>query len=278
MGAKISYTEVKALFESKGFILLSTDYIDAVTPLDYICSCGNISKIRLSKLKLGQTCKACSMYRGGKYTLDQVRALFEVNNCFLLSNSYKDNNQILDYICDCGERSTIRLRNFMQGHRCINCAPMKMGLNSIIHGNTSIHAGFKLTNSQVVNYQARSLKFTCACGKVESISTTKYSINAVHLCKICKLKRQLANKTRSSVNYIEWRTAVYVRDDYTCAMCGIRGGDLAAHHINSWCTTEELRFEVNNGITFCKACHNNFHTKYGNKVSDLELKLFLGVN
>jgi hypothetical protein len=70
---------------------------------------------------MGQTCSFCSKYRTGKYTLDNVRAIFEVNGCFLLSETYKDNDQVLDYICDCGEQSTTRLRSFMRGYRCLEC-------------------------------------------------------------------------------------------------------------------------------------------------------------
>ena len=31
---------------------------------------------------------------------------------------------------------------------------------------------------------------------------------------------------------------------------------------------EELRTDVNNGITMCKECHKDFHTKYGYKNND----------
>ena len=277
-GQKANYADVKAEFESRGFTLLSETYEGALIPLDYICSCGNTSNIILSKVKAGQTCKACSMYRGGKYTLEQVRTLFEVNNCFLLSETYKDNDQVLDYICDCGEQSTIRLRSFMRGSRCIKCAPAKMGLGSITHGQTSIHSEFVLTNPQIISYQARSLTFKCTCGRLETLACNQNSINVAHLCRVCKLEHQLANKTRNSANYTEWRADVYARDDYTCAKCDLRGYDLTAHHIESWCTTEELRFEVDNGVTFCKPCHKDFHSLYGNKVSVVELKLFLGAD
>ena len=36
---------------------------------------------------------------------------------------------------------------------------------------------------------------------------------------------------RNSPRYREWRTAVFVRDGYTCQHCGQRGGKLNAHHI-----------------------------------------------
>lgn len=63
-------------------------------------------------------------------------------------------------------------------------------------------------------------------------------------------------KHNSDVRYVEWRTAVFVRDDFTCQRCGARGGDLQAHHVKSWARYPELRFEVANGMTLCRRpCH-----------------------
>jgi hypothetical protein len=45
------------------------------------------------------------------------------------------------------------------------------------------------------------------------------------------------------------------RDDYTCQMCGQRGGELQVDHIQSWKEYVELRFNINNCRTLCKSCH-----------------------
>jgi hypothetical protein len=61
----------------------------------------------------------------------------------------------------------------------------------------------------------------------------------------------------STERYRAWRLGVFERDDYTCqgASCGRRGGDLHAHHIKPWAWFPELRYDVNNGLTLCKPCH-----------------------
>lgn len=56
--------------------------------------------------------------------------------------------------------------------------------------------------------------------------------------------------------YKEWRKKVYARDKFTCRMCGFKGKSMEAHHIKKWAEFPALRFEVTNGITLCKNCHD----------------------
>ena len=64
---------------------------------------------------------------------------------------------------------------------------------------------------------------------------------------------------RCSSKMSKWRKFVFERDDYTCQICGKRGGNLNAHHIKPFSVSTELRFDVSNGITLCKKCHIKLH-------------------
>lgn len=62
-------------------------------------------------------------------------------------------------------------------------------------------------------------------------------------------------RIRHSLEYRQWRTAVFERDNYTCRFCSVRGGILQADHIKRFAHYPELRFNISNGRTLCVDCH-----------------------
>lgn len=75
--------------------------------------------------------------------------------------------------------------------------------------------------------------------------------------------------------YKNWRTTVFERDGYTCALCGDSvGGNLQAHHIRP---VRDHRndlaiYDVNNGITLCETCHdlvNGHEYSYANMFENI---------
>ena len=64
---------------------------------------------------------------------------------------------------------------------------------------------------------------------------------------------------RKTSEYKAWRKAVFERDNYTCQICGKRGGKLNAHHIERYRKCVERRTDLTNGITLCDVCHKKIH-------------------
>lgn len=64
------------------------------------------------------------------------------------------------------------------------------------------------------------------------------------------------HRLMSQSEYKQWRSDVFKRDNWTCQTCQARGVYLEAHHIKSWSKYPELRYELSNGVTLCKECHN----------------------
>lgn len=67
---------------------------------------------------------------------------------------------------------------------------------------------------------------------------------------------------RTSLEFKTWRKGVFERDNFKCAMCGKRGGNLHPHHIKLWSKHPDLRYEISNGITLCGSpCHQSLRRK-----------------
>lgn len=65
----------------------------------------------------------------------------------------------------------------------------------------------------------------------------------------------------SKWNKGEWRRAIKERDEYTCQRCKkkLTARQVEAHHKMPQWFMPELAFDLNNGITLCKACHKQLH-------------------
>ena len=85
----------------------------------------------------------------------------------------------------------------------------------------------------------------------------------------------LNNIIRQCFKMRQWISDIFSRDDFTCQKCGDRGGILNAHHIKRFSVIlkenniktyekallcEEL-WNLNNGQTLCKKCHNLIPTR-----------------
>ena len=73
-------------------------------------------------------------------------------------------------------------------------------------------------------------------------------------------------KIRNSTEIRLWRKSVFQKDNWICQKCKERkSGKLRSHHILNFAEYPKLRTSIENGITFCKNCHEEFHDKYGKK-------------
>lgn len=68
---------------------------------------------------------------------------------------------------------------------------------------------------------------------------------------------------------------VFKRDSYTCTCCGVVGSKLNVHHIETWAFAPELRFDMNNLVTLCIACHKYVHKGNFNLPPDETLSILL---
>jgi len=86
-------------------------------------------------------------------------------------------------------------------------------------------------------------------------------------------KTSKEKRAKNDIRHKEWRTKVFIRDNYTCQECGKRSGngkrnDIQADHIKAFILYKDLRYEVSNGRTLCIECHKKTPT-FGGKILKL---------
>lgn len=109
-----------------------------------------------------------------------------------------------------------------------------------------------------INYRHRK---TCSISCRSKLRTLEARKNRI---KNGFTQHQIDRCVRSSKEANDWRKAVFAKDDYICQICKKRGGYLEAHHIKQFAHYPKLRFELSNGKTLCRKCHDK--TKEGGPI------------
>ena len=121
-------------------------------------------------------------------------------------------------------------------HYCPECA-FRIGL---------ISSAYYLKN---YGHMAKRVGINPHTGEIELTNKKRFSWEA------------LDSDYRRDIRYKKWRISVFERDEYKCQHCGQVGGQLEAHHIKPFRQWESLRFEITNGITLCRTCHLELHSR-----------------
>jgi hypothetical protein len=117
---KLTYEIVKEEFAKVKYTLLSTEYVNARTKLDYTCDKGhNNSVVYYSFSNRGSRCPHCS--GKAKPTIEFVKSEFEKVGYNLLDTEYKTSHSHLNFICDKLHTTKIAYTHFQQGKRCGHC-------------------------------------------------------------------------------------------------------------------------------------------------------------
>jgi len=117
---KFTFDFVKDSIESEGSKLLTDEYKNSSTKMITICPRGHTYKVSFFDWRRGRRCKDCFHYSKRKNIKD-IRASFKNEGYTLLTNTYKNNLQYLDYICPNGHKGHIRWLNWNQGEKCKEC-------------------------------------------------------------------------------------------------------------------------------------------------------------
>lgn len=74
-----------------------------------------------------------------------------------------------------------------------------------------------------------------------------------------------SKRERSRFDYSGLREQCFKNANYTCDITGKTGCELNAHHLDSWHSNEDKRFDIDNLVCISKEMHDEFHRVYGRK-------------
>jgi hypothetical protein len=114
------FKQIKQSFEKEGYKLLSTEYVNAKTYLNFICPNGHNHKITWNAWQSGRRCGKCYHIKIS-YTYEQIKQSFEKEEYTLISTEYVNAHQKLKFICPNGHKHEIRWNNWLLGRRCGRC-------------------------------------------------------------------------------------------------------------------------------------------------------------
>ncbi|RYI30480.1 hypothetical protein EVU96_08690 [Bacillus infantis] len=137
MGQKYTYEQVKRDFENVGYTLVSTEYVNSHSYLEYICPVHpeETKKIKYGNFKRGQRCVNCSSKkRGDTFRRTQVEVESEfIKRGYILLDKYDTNDKAMRFFCPKhpNENTMTSFMNLLKGHECRFCAFEKLrGENS----------------------------------------------------------------------------------------------------------------------------------------------------
>lgn len=225
MGKYLSYEEVKKRVESKGVRLISQHYKGETEPLIVQCQCGAEIQTTYASIR--------GAGRNGTYRCRECVKVYSRNKFRI---SYDD------------------IKKFFEENGCV-----------------------LLTVEEEYKNVKSNIRFIARCGHICETSFDSYRNSKYKMCFNCTKEKYSGEnsynwkggydseneKFRKTYAFKKWVKSVYKRDKYTCQKCGQVGAKLNAHHLNGYNWDIENRLNVQNGITLCEKCHNDFHNIYG---------------
>ena len=214
-----------------------------------------------------------------KYTFEYIKEQIKsVKGYKLLSEEYIYARSKLKILHSCGEPFWMSWSHFNRGQRCPKCSGKLKHLHEFVE-SAYLKANIKMLNVYVNSIFKNDLKCLKCDHKWESAFNNFY--NNGQRCPKCyrennkgknhpnwnhdltKEDRENSYQRNHIPDNLLWVKAVYDRDNYTCQCCNVKGYNLNAHHIDSWSKHKSDRFNIDNGVTLCQTCHNDYHKIWG---------------
>lgn len=293
MGRKLTLEIIKDKLKSidSSIEVLSDVYERSDKPLKCKCQkCGDVWFPIWDNLKQGKGCNRCKREKGNKRRRmkieDIIKRLRVISpNIEVVSDEYISDTSKLSCRCtQCNETFNISWHHLQRGQNCPNCTMEKykeMKRSSLKEVKEYIRKNdlpVELLSKKYTNAK-QLLKFKCL--KCNEIFNKRYdNLKSGQLCTTCGIKKRSGtnhplynpfltdeerNKSRIlryGKKYQNWCYEVHKKHKFSCKVCNTNR-NIVAHHLYSYSSHENIRLEVNNGVTLCQKHHIAFHKQFG---------------
>lgn len=180
MIGKTTINDVRALFASRGYTLITDVYANSKQKFEYVCPNGHRHAVRLDHFKSGTGCPYCS--DKFKKSIEYIRPYFEKEGYVLLSTNYVGAFGELECSCPVGHKFKTSWHNWKSGGR--RCPVCNGGVRS-----SQEDVEFKLRNegySLLGPYKNADIPLECMCpnGHVYKVTIGNF-ISKGSRCPIC---------------------------------------------------------------------------------------------
>ena len=178
-------------------ILLSTEYDNSTSDLNWLCSCGieftrSYERMKYNKYKTCDTCAdhnhRTNIIQTMSHTHDYVSSFISKQGCSLLSQYTGDYTELLTIVCKCGHQFDRSFQTFKNSKcfYCENCSNKKQWNTEKVR-SLAIERNTKLLNLYNPNQQC---VFECSDCKVPfSVMLQDFIKKANALCPTCSRKK-----------------------------------------------------------------------------------------
>ena len=180
--------KAKEAFKERGYILLSEEYVNTSTKMDYICPKGHKHSITLSKFMSGRGCPYCAndkMSEERRNDIEKIREKFKKEGYTLLTETYKNGKEILETLCPNGHIHKTSFNNFHKGQRCAKCYGKNIKYTYEQVKEIFSKEGCELLSTSYENCKQK-LEYKCPNGHTHEITLDKF-VNKGDRCPHCNI-------------------------------------------------------------------------------------------
>lgn len=230
MSKKIIIDDVINTLKQKnmfGTILLSNEYVNGRSPLEFQCACGNIfyRNYEYIKRKTNITCTDCSRKRTAnikRNSIDDIIKEIEEMGCKYISGEYKNRCSVLTISCkECNQHFQIKYEYIQRDHcgLCSDCYNQKVSEERRLNIDDVMsyieNQGCEYIFGNYINNKS-ILGIKCQCGNIYERPYTDFQQGQI-LCSDCSKKQKIINCTNNIedvIRFIKDNGAKYISGEY----------------------------------------------------------------